>query len=378
MPLKVFHIITGLNDGGAEAVLYRLCTHDTQNSHFVISMMDDGKYGPLLRASGVEVHCLGMPRGRITVSALWRLWHLLRMQRPEIVQTWMYHADLVGGTIARLAGVNAVCWGIHHTSLKREFSARSTIVVAHLCARLSGWVPSVIITSSEESARVHQKLGYPNKKFSVIPSGYDLAYFAPNSRARVRLRTEWGIRNETPLIGMVARHDAQKDHVNLIAALSQLRDIGTVFDCVLVGTGVDSENTSLRNAIMAAGLSHIIRLLGRRDDIPAVMNALDLHVLSSSFGEAFPNVLAEAMACGTPCVTTNVGDASLIVGDIGWVAPPANAEALAECIAKALEEMKNSMQWGNRCKATRERVATNFSITRMVENYRVIWAKATK
>jgi glycosyltransferase involved in cell wall biosynthesis len=374
--MKITHIITGLNDGGAEGVLCRLCTHDTHNGHVVVSLMGDGKYGPLLRAAGVEVHCLGMPRGRFTVRALWRLWQLLRTLPTDVVQTWMYHADLVGGIVARLAGIRAICWGIRHTTLDSNDSAQSTIFVARLCALLSGCVPRVIVSCAEESVRVHRELGYAERKFLVIPNGYDLIHFEPDSGARIRLRTEWGINDDTPLIGMVARYDSQKDHANLVAALTHLRDIGTNFECVLVGTGIDSENTTLGDAINAAGLSTQIRLLGRRADVPAIMNALDLHVLSSSFGEAFPNVLAEAMACGTPCVTTDVGDAAMIVGDTGWVVPPGNSAALAGALVNALNEWKRSTVWQARCRAAREHVAQHFAIDRMVKSYHAVWRLA--
>ncbi len=372
--MKVLHITTGLNDGGAEAVLYRLVCHDGPERHHVVSLMDEGKYGPLLRQAGARVTCLNMPRRRLTLKGLWRLWRLLRTDRPDVVQTWMYHGDLVGGVIARLAGVRRVCWGIHHTTLEPGKSARTTIWIAHLNARLSRWVPHAIVCCAEKAREVHAALGYAADKMVVIPNGYDLGQFRPDREARERLRREWQIADGTFLIGMVGRFDPQKDHGNLIAALSRLTQRGMPFVCVLVGKDLLPDNPSISQQIAAHGLGENVRLLGQRTDIPAVMNALDVHVLSSSYGEAFPNVLAEAMACGTPCVATDVGDAAQIVGETGWVVPPRDPDALADAIQAAWTEWSRQKgRWGLRQQAARQRVAERFSIERMTEAYRAIW-----
>lgn len=372
--MKITHVITGLSDGGAEGVLYRLCTMPPEAVHFrVISLMDDGKYGPLLRSEGVEVTCLNMPQGRVTVTALWRLWRLLRRQRPDAVQTWMYHADLIGGVVARLAGIRRVFWGVRHSTLDATSSKRSTIWVARLCAWLSSVVPIRIVCCAQQALEVHRRLGYTARKLLVIPNGYDLARFAPDSAARNRLRAEWRV-GERWVLGMVARFDPQKDHKNLLEALAQLKRQKLNFVAVLVGYGLDNENSQLSASLQALDLTDHVRLLGQRPDVPAVMNALDVHVLSSAYGEAFPNVVAEAMACGTPTVVTDVGDAAAIVGDTGWVVRPRDAAKLAAALSQAHDAMEDAEAWQIRQRAARQRVVDNFSLERMVQRYHEAWA----
>ncbi|MEO3432604.1 glycosyltransferase [Inquilinus sp. CAU 1745] len=373
--MKILHVITGLSDGGAEAVLHRLCTYDDVHRHAVVSLMDEGKYGPLLRAAGVDVYCLGMPRGGVTLRALLRLVMLLRQQRPQVVQTWMYHADLIGGLAARLAGIREVCWGIRHSNLVLGKSRRSTILVAKTCAWLSGVVPRTIVCCSHQAAEVHRALGYAGDKFRIIPNGYDLTRFAPDLSARLRLRMGWSSDSDVPVIGMVARFDPQKDHGNLIAALGRLSLNGQQFLCILAGYGVDAENAELCGRLEAAGVRDRVLLLGQQSDIPAIMSALDVHVLSSS-SEAFPNVLAEAMACGIPCVTTDVGDASLIVGKTGWVVPPRDGQALAGALAVALGARLDPAAWEDRRQACQSHILEKFSIERMIEAYHAVWQEA--
>lgn len=372
----IFHVISGLNDGGAEVVLYRLCTSDKTVKHYVVSLMDEGKYGSLLRAAGVQVSCLSMPRGRVTASGLWQLWQLLRQVRPQVVQTWMYHADLIGGVIARLAGVKRVFWGIHHTMLDTERSKRSTIWVARLCARISSRVPSTIICCAQKALEVHRDLGYAADKLQVIPNGYDLVRFGIDREVRVRLHGEWSV-GDRWLIGMIGRFDPLKDHKNLLDALAIIKSHGVDFYCVLVGRGLDGSNTQVTTWLGELNLACEVRLLGQRMDIPNVMNALDVHVLSS-FSEAFPNVVAEAMACGTPVVVTDVGDAALIVGETGWVVPPRNPEVLADALLQAHTAMRDEAAWQARCTAVRQRVETHFSLERMIKNYHLAWNLVTE
>lgn len=370
---NILHIITGLQDGGAEAVLFRLCTQDQTHRHHVVSLMDAGKYGPLLEAKGVRLTCLSMPRGCVTISGLWRLWRLLRKERPAVIQTWMYHADLVGGVIAYLAGQKNIVWGIHHTTLVPGQSPRTTIWVAKICARLSHIVPRRIVCCAEKSRDVHAEIGYDRDRMTVIPNGYDLSVFQPDRPAGQQVRHAWSLDKAQDVIGFVARYDPLKDHETLLSALEIMNRQGKCPACLLVGSAMDAKNEELVDLISRNGLSERVHLLGRRDDVPAIMNAVDIHVLSST-SEAFPNVLAEAMACGTPCVSTDVGDAVEIVGPTGRIVPPRNPEALAKAIGDMLSE-KASPAWTARRDDARRRVRERYSLSRMVDSYHEVWSE---
>lgn len=370
--LKVIHVVTCLNEGGAEGTLYRLCTYDKQHQHIVISLRDAGKYGPLLEQDGVAVHCLDMPAGKMTLSGLTKLYRLLRHQRPDVVQTWLYHGDLIGGLFGRLAGVPHIVWGIRHSNLTPGTVKRSTIWIARICAVLSRSVPSSIVCCSQQAAAAHVQLGYAKEKIHLVPNGYDLTRLRPEPDAGAQLRTELNLPQGKPIIGMVARFDPQKDHANLIAALGHLKQRGQDFHCLLVGGEMTTDNAVLSRLLAKHDVADRVTMLGRRNDISAIMNALDVHVLSS-LGEAFPNVLAEAMACGTPCVTTDVGDAAHIVGETGWVVPSQDSSALAGGIEAALACLSDTSRWTARQRAARERIEANFTIERMVGLYDEAW-----
>lgn len=374
--MKIVHVITSLDDGGAEAVLYRLCLADRENAHVIVTLRGAGKYGPLLEREGFQVHALGMERGRVTIPALWKLARVLRQVRPDVVQTWMYHGDLVGGSVARMLGIRRVVWGSHHTSLDPNSTRRGTLIVAKINALLSHWVPRRIVSCSAKGVAVHSELGYARKRFTVVPNGHDLRQFAPRPDAGQELRVALGVPPDLPLIGMVARFDPLKDHHNLLRALSILKDDGVPYRCLLIGTGMDSANGQLSGWLDSLNVRDRILLLGQRSDIPVVMNALDVHVLSSEC-EALPNVLCEAMACGTPCVTTDVGDAPVIVGGCGWVVPAKSPEALAEAIRQAVAAMRSSPgAWADRKAAARQRIMDSFTVEKMVQNYNRVWVES--
>lgn len=372
--MKVVHVITCLGQGGAEGVLFRLVTSQSMNAtnHIVVSLQDLGFYGPKLVEKGIRVIALDMPKGGIRLSSLYRLYSVFRLERPDVVQTWMYHSDLIGGFVARCARIRNIAWGIRHANLDRDKNSRVTLAIARLCAKFSNLIPRAIVSCSEEATATHKKFGYAQKKFVNIPNGYDLTRFCPDPEARARLRFEWKAAPQEILLGCIARWDVQKDHPNLLSALNILVEQGFNGRCILVGTGMDQQNEKLTALIRSLRLERCVTLLGPRDDVPSIMNAIDINILPSS-GEAFPNVLAEAMACGVPSVTTDVGDARLIVGDTGWLVRPQNPDELAAGIAEAISQL-GTPEMSDRTVRCRVRVQEHFSLSKMVSAFENVWS----
>jgi len=370
---KVLHVITGLDDGGAEGVLTRLCLNSEAASHVVISLKDGGKYGPLLKAHGVAVHSVGMNTVVSGAIGFFRLLKLIREEKPQVVQTWLYHADLLGGLSARLLGIRKVFWNVRLSYLRGGNEKKSTLFIARLCAKFSAVLPERVICCAEKALQTHLELGYKESKLVVIPNGYDLKKYRPEGRSRALVRNEFGVSDDEVFVGMIGRFHPAKDHHNLFAALGLLKEAGVAFRCLLAGIGIDSENWELASMLETYGLSDYVTLAGQRMDVPALMNGLDIHILSSRY-EGFPNVVAEAMACGTPCVSTDVGDAAKIIGDSGVICPASDPKKLKDGILMLANESRTDEKaWEHRINSCRERILNNFSLEKSIALYEGIW-----
>lgn len=341
----------------------------------VVSLIEPGPMGRKLSDAGIRVDSLGMRRGIPSPAGLIRLVRLIRSWQPDVVQTWLYHADLAGLIATRLAfplGKGPkVAWNLRCSFMALDEYRRLTGVTLKACSALSG-LPDVVVTNSHEAARFHGQLGYAPKRFEVIPNGFNVDRFAPDSEARWQVRDELSISQDALVIGHVARFDAMKDHRTMIrAAALATRDCHPIF--VFTGRGVDYDNLELATWMAEAGLdSDRVRLLGERNDIPRLMAAMDIHV-SSSTGESFPNVVGEAMASGVVNIVTDVGDSARLVGDTGQVVPPADPKALGRAIARmgALPAQERKA----RAQACRERIREQYSLPAIVERYEALYEK---
>lgn len=373
--MKVVHIITGLSQGGAESALYRLVTYDHLNDHIVISLIDNGVYGDKMIAAGIPVYTINMERGKFSFSGFRRIKKCLLEVKPDIVQTWMYHADLIGGLAAYQTGFKNICWGIVNYNLSASITPLKTRVTARLCALFSRIVPRIIISCSQRAISVHKKIGYSKSKFKYIPLGFDMSICKYEAEGAKAFRERWGVKENEMVLGCVARWDPQKDHKNLIKAFQILDDHLLDMKLVFVGTNMNTSNDTLMGFVgeLSDSRQSQIVMTGVVDRIQDVMSAFDLHVLPS-LGEAFPNVLAEAMSCTIPCISTDVGDASVIVGDTGWIVPPGDAISLANAIEMAKNEFSNSNEdWQARKQNARKRIEDNYTMNTMIKAYNECW-----
>jgi glycosyltransferase involved in cell wall biosynthesis len=254
----IMHLISNLNEGGAEISLYQLCLNTPEFEHIVVSMMDEGKFGPMLQREGVRLYCLYMPKGQLTFQSIIHFWRILRCDKPNILQTWMYHADFFGGIIGSIAGIENIIWGIRHGNLTAGTVNNKTFFLAKFCAFLSHFIPKKIVSCSKRAMEAHIAFGYERALITVIPNGCDSSFYSPNLLARMSLRKNWGIESNVFLFGMVARYDTQKDHANLLCALQILRKVEDSFHCILIGTNINYENEQLKGLLAKLGLKDVV------------------------------------------------------------------------------------------------------------------------
>lgn len=365
--IKILHIIVSLEPGGAEVMLFRtLAAMDrTRFENEVISLTEGGALVERLRAAQFAVRSLRMKRSIPSPLSLVRLVRWIRKSKPDVVHTWMYHANLLGGLAARLAGNIPVVWGIHHNSLDSRVNRRRTLWVAWMGARLSNLLPERIVCCSASARKVHSAFGYAPDRLEFIPNGFSLDEFKPNPLARSSVRCELGIPQDAVVIGLAARYHPLKDIPNFLSAAARLAASFPRVHYVLCGAGLDTENKALLSALENVGLRDRCHLLGIRHDMERLLASLDI-ATSSSISEAFPLAVGEAMACGVPCVVTDAGDSALLVGDTGRVARTGDPEALAAAWAELVSSASERRRLGI---AARHRVEKCFNVSSIIRRY---------
>lgn len=374
--MKLLHVITGLGAGGAERALYNLLAGGLAQRHAceVVSLSDAGIYGPRLEALGVRVHALGMRRGLPGPGSILRLRKIVRAFRPDLIQGWMYHANLGAWLACRMVpGRPVLAWSIRQSlyGLKGEKPMTRQVIRAN---RMLSAAPAALLYNSRLSCEQHEKFGFHAERARVIPNGFDLETWWPAADAeRAQLREGLGLPPQAVVFGHMARFHPMKDHARFLRAAVELACTNQELHVVMAGTNVTHDNPALWKWV-PEDLADRFHFLGERDDMPALMRMLDVFCLSS-VSEAFPNVLGEAMASGVPCVVTNVGDTAHIIGDTGMVVTSAGDEALYDGLRSMLD-----VDVGTRKKLGREarsRIESLFSLSVVVNQYAALYKSLT-
>lgn len=370
--MRVLHIITGLDTGGVETMLQRIIARSGMQ-HAVVSLTSVGRIGRELLEAGVDVRALGIRRRFPNLLALRSIPETLQAIDPDVVKSWMYHADLA--TVVTSTS-RPIIWGVHNTSLDRARVRWSTRLAARLCARYSSRVPWKVVFDSKAGADVHVSRGYDAAKVTVIPNGFDVDAWRPRAGARESLRARLGLAHDAKVVGLVARFDPLKDHRNFVAAAAQVRRMVPDAHFVLCGgVGIDASNAELVRWIEEARLGDAVHLMGRVDDLPAVVAAFDVGV-SASLAESFPLAVGEMMSTAVPCVVTDVGDSAYLVGGGGIPVPPRDPKALAGGIVRVLR--MGEAERRHLGSAARDRVERLFSIDATVSAYERLFQEAAE
>lgn len=376
--IKIIHLITDLDIGGAEAMLHKLLLNmdRTKFENVVISMMDKGFFGLELEKEDIKVFELCMRRGKPDLLKINKLIKIIKEENPDIIQTWLYHADFLGLILKIFFKDIKLIWNIRCSNIDfRQYSPITAIIVKTLSA-FSG-KPDAVIVNSNSGKKFHQQLGYKPKVWVTINNGFDLNKFSPiSSEEKLILRVNMGLNANDIIIGMVARYDYMKGHDLLLEAVDILiNSKGCQFiKFVLVGKGIDEYNDKLLAKLDKFGFRDRFVMMGERKDVHKIIPVFDIYI-SSSLGEGFPNVIGEAMACQVPCVVTDVGDCAVLVGKYGEVVPPQNADLLAQGLVKMiLKSEKDRNEIGMRSRAF---IKENYTIESISKDYQRLYEKIT-
>jgi glycosyltransferase involved in cell wall biosynthesis len=368
---KVIHVITSLSTGGAEITLYRLITSSRKQKIIVICLTGNEVVGERIARYGCDVVYLNMPHGKVTLNGMVILINTIRNFKPDIVFGWMYHGNLAAVLGMKLGSRNSkLFWNIRQSldTYKQEKVMTRYVILAN---KYFSNLPDAIVYNSRTALKHHVQFGFSSKRNFIIPNGVDTNVFKQKIHLKKSIREKYGIDSTLKVIGLVARYHPVKGHEYFFHSariLSKWRD-DVCF--VLAGRNVSWDNKKLLSLIVKLGIKEKVYLLGEISNIVDLNNIFDL-ATSTSLVEGFSNTTVEAMACGIPCIVTDVGDSSEIVGKYGRAVPSKDSYAFADACNELLSLDKRELKFlGD---ASRERVVKNYGIQEFVCRYEELFS----
>jgi glycosyltransferase involved in cell wall biosynthesis len=368
-PTKILFLTTSTDVGGAERALLMLVANINRDlfEPVVVSVRPEGLTASRVRAAGIRMYSLRMTSGLDLNGAVQKLRSIVEQEDPEIVQSWMYHADALTAFLRWSYPHITIVWGVRNTSLSLKHTRLTTIATMLVCSILSRRVPKRIVACSTNAVHIHKRYGYDPSKWSVVLNGVDFNEMYESNEERVSQRKALGVAPSEFLVAVVGRDDPQKNHPGALASIAEARHEIPHIKCVMAGKGLDRTNERLTRLIRKLNLEKCVQLLGQCEQVRQIYNAADVLLMSSTYGEAFPNVVAEAMACGLPCIVTDIGDAALIVGNEDNVIARYHKTGMAQKIVSYVKRDASTIS--RERELCIRRIQEQFSLQRYVANF---------
>jgi len=359
--ISIFLLVRSLEAGGAERQLVELA-RELHRRGFKVTVATFYKRGPLLcdlEKAGVPLVDLGKGGRWDLAGFLVRTALSIRESRPAIVYSFLGGANIVASAVRWFVPPAKLVWSIRASNMDLGRYDWLHGVAYWVECRLSR-TADLIISNSHAGRDFAVKHGFPADRIHIVPNGVDTDRFKPDADLRQRQRAAWGLSDEHIAVGVLARLDPMKGHGVFLKAAAKIVRQRSRLRIFVVGAGPEEDR--LKRQAARLGLERTMRFTGPSETPEAALNALDICCSPSEFGEGFSNSIAEAMACGVPCVVTDVGDSARIVGDAGEVVPPSDSRALGEAILRLADRLDDD------CKQrARDRAADHFSVGAMVD-----------
>lgn len=368
---RIVILVRKLDQGGAQRQLVALARGFRASGHdvSVVVFYAGGFFDSELVADGIRLLSVDK-RGRWDViSFAFRLAFLLRKLRPDVTYSFMNISNILAVVLKPAISGSKIVWGIRSSDMDlKKYTWLSRWAFA--LEKVLSWFADLIIANSHAGKTFCVENGFPEEKIIVIHNGIDVDYFQFNRESRKEFRISIGVPETDRLVGLVGRLDPMKGHQTFLEAAKVVADGRGDVRFLCVGGGPSSYRSELQASSRSMGIGDRVLWLDGRDDMPSVYSAMDVLVSSSVFGEGFSNVLGEAMACGVPCVVTDVGDSARVVGQVGRVVPAGDVLGLASEIQRMLELGPDRRQiLGNACRA---RVVAEFGLDKLIKRTELV------
>lgn len=365
--MKIIHILSGLSTGGAERMLVKLIkqTKDIVE-HVVISLSDEGEQGYYIKKMEIPLITLELSGAIQSLFSVGKLRKIIVSQDADIIQAWMYNGNLAAILACRSLNIPVV-YNVRH-SLHNIRSEKKTMQATIRLNTFYSKRAAAIVYNSKVSRKQHEEFGFSSRASIIIPNGFDVDLYKKSQENRLFIREYFKIPENAFLFAQIGRNHPMKNHRGFIEAAIKTIQKANRKDIyfLVVGMGVGSD-LELQKLIRESKTEDKILLSDQRPDIEKVWSAADCGVLSSSWGEGFPNVVGEAMACENLCIVTDIGDSAFIVGDCGIVVQPNNIKDMSDSMVRMLRVPEGDFYAKSR--QARKRIVDYFSIEKIAAQY---------